>query len=182
VESVGRIFLAVGLPDATRHAIAAYLTAHIPPLPGAVVPPENWHLTLRFLGDVAPAAFDRLIFEVSEADLGAPFRLSFAGLGAFPKPARASVVWLGVDRGQEELMALASAVDHAVDLAGFGPDDRSFRPHLTLARLRPTRDVWPWLESEPLPPVAFAVGSVGIYRSHLGGGPARYELLDSVSL
>ncbi len=179
---VGRLFVALGLSDDTRHALAAYLTDHLDPLPGSVVPPQNWHLTLRFLGDVAPDRYDRLLFELSEADLGEPFAMSYGGLGAFPKPGKATVLWLGVDRGEAAVTELAAAVERATVAAGFPPEDRPFRPHLTLARIRPPRDVWRWLEAEPVPPLGVAVGAVGVYQSHLGDGSARYELLDEIPL
>lgn len=169
-----RLFVGVDLPTEARHELAARLAqTH---LPGSVVAPDNWHLTLRFIGGVDEAALDRLVFELSEAETAGPFPVRFAEMGAFSRPSRASVLWLGVDRGGDELSALAGAVDEAVDRAGFGQEDRPFQPHLTLSRLRPARDVRPVLASGPALPVRWVADSFALFSSHLGPGGATYRV------
>ena len=72
----------------------------------------------------------------------APFTLALGGGGAFPSPRRASVVWLGVSTGADELTALAGVITATTAPLGFaGDDDRPYRPHLTLARVNAARDV-----------------------------------------
>lgn len=91
------------------------------------------HLTLQFLGRVADV--ESLTESVVESVRGiAPFTLQLGGAGAFPSPRRASVLWLGVSTGAEELGALAGAVGSATARLGFAADDRPLRPHLTLGR------------------------------------------------
>jgi 2'-5' RNA ligase len=95
------------------------------------VPPEEIHLTLRFLGETPEAEIEglRTGFERSLADLAAP-RLRLAHTGSFPGAGSARVLWVGVDEdpGTEgRLAALASAV-------GASDGDDPFRPHLTVAR------------------------------------------------
>jgi 2'-5' RNA ligase len=98
--------------------------------------PEQWHLTLKFFGAVPDT--DALAASVADAVRSRePFTLSLGGGGAFPNPRRASVVWLGVQRGSDALSALAEPF--AADDAAFG--DRPFRAHLTLARTNRSRDV-----------------------------------------
>ena len=80
-----RLFVAVPLTEQARQEIVARL----PVLPGRLVPPQNWHFTLRFLGDTDPATRDRLIAGLRDADLGSKFSISFGGLGAFPRANRA---------------------------------------------------------------------------------------------
>jgi 2'-5' RNA ligase len=102
--------------------------------------PEQRHLTLQFLGPVPDG--DSLAQSVTESVRGvAPFTLALGGVGAFPSAARASVVWLGVSRGAEELGALAGAIATATGPLGFGADHRPFRPHVTLARAARARDL-----------------------------------------
>ncbi len=109
VDPVGRLFVAVPLEDDARHALATRI-AEGSVLPGGVVPPANWHLTLRFLGNVDPVAYDRMLEALGRAHLGRSFRIAFGGLGAFPRASRATVLWVAFDEGAERLSALAGLV------------------------------------------------------------------------
>jgi 2'-5' RNA ligase len=101
---------------------------------------EQRHLTVQFLGAVAD--LDPLVAAVGEAvrTIG-PFTLALGGAGAFPSARRASVLWLGVREGADELTALAATIAGASAPLGFVADDRPYRPHLTLARSARTRDL-----------------------------------------
>lgn len=174
--------MAVGLADVHRHALAAYLVDVLDQLPGKPVPPPNWHVTVRYLGDMTDVAYDRFVHALDQVEKPAPFRMAFSGLGAFPKPTKGSVLWLGIGNGEAELVALADACQGTGLLVGLEPDDRPYQPHLTLARVQPPRNLWPWLAAVPEPPINIEVAEVGIYRTHLGGRTADYELLDVLSL
>src|SRR5215211_2189378 len=109
-----RLFVAVALAEQARQEIITTL----PLLPGRLVPPQNWHFTLRFLGDTDAAVRDRVIAELRRGALGSCFSISFGGLGAFPRASRARIVWLGVDEGAGRLVSVAEAVESAVRRAG----------------------------------------------------------------
>jgi len=178
-----RLFLAIPLTDEARHAIVHHLKGHLAhPLPGRPVRPELWHLTLRFLGEVDEVGCDRVAREVDAADRGPAFDVRWSGLGAFPRARRANVLWLGVDRGEEEAESLAAAVEAAVEAAGFAPEDRPFRSHLTLSRIRPDQDVSTVLEAVPPLGLAMPVDRAVLYRSHLGPGGPRYEEIEAFPL
>ncbi len=179
-----RLFLAVRLPDDTRHALAAHLGAATggKPLPGRPVRPENWHLTLRFLGTVDEVGAEVLAARVDEAELGGPFRIGFGGIGAFPRPARATVLWLGVASGAEPLVDLAAAVEAACVGAGFAAEERPFHPHVTLSRIRPHQDVRPVIGAVPSFAGHVDVGDVTLYQSRLGRGGARYQEVERFPL
>ncbi|GBD85121.1 2'-5'-RNA ligase [bacterium BMS3Abin02] len=172
---VGRLFVAVAPSDDARHALAARLCDPARPLPGRPVHPRNWHLTLRFLGDVDGPAYDRLLAALDEADLGECFRVRLGGLGAFPKPLRATVLWAAFTEGEDRLEDLAARVEQAVEISGAPGEDRPFRAHLTLARIRPHQDVRPILELVDPLGIGWIVDRVVLYRSHLGRGGPRYE-------
>lgn len=180
----GRLFLAVALPTETRRALEAHLRAWLGerPLPGRAVVPGNWHFTLRFLGETAAEAAERLRRELRGAPLGRSFPVALGGLGAFPKPRRASVLWAGVEEGAGAMRALAEAVEAAAARAGFAAEPKPFRPHLTLSRLQPPRDVSALVEERPPLGARFAVREVVLLRSHLGGGPPRYEAVERFAL
>jgi 2'-5' RNA ligase len=177
-----RLFLGVALSDEVRHGLAAFLESEVGSIPARAAPPENWHVTLRFLGATDDLARDRILATLDQAALPAPFRLGFGRLGAFPRPARATVLWLGVSDGAEELATLALVCEEAALEAGFEPEERPFHPHLTLSRIRPWQDVGPVVDRVPSFPLHQTVDRITMYRSVLGGGPARYEVVDEVLL
>ena len=179
-----RLFLAVALNDAARAALQAHLASARAgqALPGRAVVPRNWHFTLRFLGDTPAADAARLRAGLGAADLGAAFDVGFTRLGAFPRAARASVLWLGVGTGVDALRALAARVEAAAVHAGFPPEPRPFAPHLTLARVQPPGDVRPVIAAVPPFGAEMRVDAVTLYRSTLGGGPPRYDVVESFPL
>src|SRR3954467_775574 len=111
---VGRLFVGIPFPAELREGLEAYLRGAIGErLPGRPVPPANWHLTLRFLGDTHAFRYRPFLADLREMDAGPAFELSLAGLGAFPRAARATVLWIGVSDGAAELRALAAKVEAA---------------------------------------------------------------------
>lgn len=168
-----RLFFGVPLPADAREAIQASLAGL--DLPGRSVQPANWHLTLRFLGDTTPETREVLIRHLDDLPLGGRFQVEFGGLGAFPKAGRARVLWLGVSRGADRLAELARACEEVARRAGFASEGKPFRAHLTLARLHPPRSVAPLIAKHPEVRATMQVDALVLFRSHLGGGPARYE-------
>lgn len=183
-DGAGRLFLAVGLANDARREIGAYLrdVAGGRGLPGRPVRPENWHLTLRFLGDTGADQAERLRAELRRATLGSSFRLRFGALGAFPSARRASVLWVGVDEGAVELARLAAVTEVAAVRAGFAAEGRPFRAHLTVSRIRPPVDVSALVGAATPAGATMEVDAVALYRSHLGGGPPRYEVVERFPL
>ena len=96
----------------------------------------NFHLTLKFLGDVQPETIDVMsaaIQKVVEAQ--APFSIEFGGIGAFPNFMRPRVLWVGIKQGDLIISHLAKSVNFALKQLGF-PIDNRFHPHLTLTRIK----------------------------------------------
>lgn len=103
----------------------------------------NFHLTLKFLGDVPVEAIDAVGEAVRNlAAPQAPFSLVFGGIGAFPTLNRPRVIWIGVKHGAETVTHLAKAVNRELKPLGF-PIDNRFHPHLTLGRLRMPMNLQP---------------------------------------
>ena len=179
-----RMFLAVALSDECRHAVAAHLDASLGErtLPGRRARPENWHITLRFLGGTTAEQADAILAHLDEHVLVEPFRVRLAGLGGFPRERKASVLWMGTTGDLDPLHALAVECETAAQRAGFEPEGRPFHPHVTLSRIRPPRDVRGLIDLVPATGIPLDVEAVTLYRSILGSGPARYEVVDTVAL
>lgn len=128
-----RLFVGIELPDDIRDLISG-LEA---PLPGARwVDTDNLHLTLRFVGDIDNRQARELADFLSGIDVDA-FEMRLDGLGTFGgKDPR--TLWAGVSAG-EELGALARATERAARAAGLKPEGRTFKPHVTIARLNKPR-------------------------------------------
>jgi 2'-5' RNA ligase len=183
-DTVRRIFIAVDVDDEIRHGLAAHLAHALDGdrLPGSAPPPANWHITLRFLGKVDDVGYEVLLAKLDEEELGAPFDLGFGDLGAFPRPGRATVLWLGTADGSESLAGIAAAVEGAVVRAGHLPEERPFHSHLTLSRIRPPQDVRELIDAVPPFPLRQAVDRITVFESVLGRGPAVYVPLETFPL
>lgn len=134
-----RLFIALELPDNVLEAlerVQARLKRGLPPQGLRWARSEGLHLTLRFLGDVPAAqvqALNQALTDVAQKHL--PFSLKTDRLGCFPSAQRPSVLWVGIGGALEALQALQADVEQAAQAAGFEAEDRSYRPHLTLARI-----------------------------------------------
>lgn len=169
-----RLFTALEIP----REVALSLSLLRGGLPGARwIDVENYHLTLRFVGDVDGPLADELIHALDRVDRR-PFTLSLSGVGSFGSKKPHSI-WAGV-QSSPELMALQAEVNRICQRLGLAPDPRKFSPHVTLARLRHCRldDVVAYLgghgnfRAMPFTVSRFVVMSS---RDSVGGGPYIVE-------
>jgi 2'-5' RNA ligase len=97
----------------------------------------NVHLTLKFLGDTETKKIDAIGKTLQDiADSFSPFVISLAGIGAFPNSRKPSVIWTGINKGINETISLANQIEKAMEKFGFEREKRSFKPHLTIGRVR----------------------------------------------
>ncbi|MEX2100393.1 MAG: RNA 2',3'-cyclic phosphodiesterase [Acidimicrobiia bacterium] len=135
MTSLRRAFVAVVPPPEVLDAVEAA----VGPI-RRVAPPRlswtrrgQWHLTLQFLGAVDDV--DVLVDSIAGNLHGCrPVALGLGSAGAFPSVSRASVLWIGLDDGRDELARLAGVVERATEPLGYEPDLREYHPHLTIAR------------------------------------------------
>jgi 2'-5' RNA ligase len=137
-----RAFIAIQLPNDLLEALQAVqqrLESAFPPKTVRWLPAAQMHLTLRFLGNVPSAHIRDLQEALAEACRNAaPLRLCAQGIGCFPNPGRPRVIWVGMEGDIEKLLALQSRIAPATEPWCERKEDRSFRPHLTLGRVRET--------------------------------------------
>jgi len=99
------------------------------------VEPQNFHFTLIFLGEKSDSEIESIKTKIAQVQFE-PFTIVFTGVGAFPKPSSARVVWVGLDQtGGQKLMALANDVMARMAELGFSPD-KPFSPHMTILRAK----------------------------------------------
>jgi RNA 2',3'-cyclic 3'-phosphodiesterase len=138
----------------------------------------SWHVTLAFYGEIDERLVARLLPRLERAARRHPRReVSFAGVGTFPRPARAHTLWTGI-RG--DLRRLAESCEAAARREGIdlGPP-RPFHPHLTLARARGAADLRPLVgELDRYAGTPWLAEEIHLVRSNNGPGP-RYETLRS---
>jgi 2'-5' RNA ligase len=126
-----RLFVGLDFAWETKQLLASLAGG----VPGARwVPPENYHMTLRFIGEV-PAHRAEEIDHALAALHARAFPLVLAGVGTFDKGGQANQLWVGVEKNPP-LEALRNKVETALQRAGCEPERRRFTPHITLARLR----------------------------------------------
>jgi 2'-5' RNA ligase len=182
-----RLFAGIGLDDAVRSGLARCLPideASAGGVPGLRwLPPHNWHLTLQFFGSVQEDAVAGLHAACERAARARPpFAIELGGAGAFASPRRARVLWIGVRSGHDQVAALAEALFAHSEPLGFPREQREFRSHVTVARLKAPGDVRSLVGSLRVPPLAMQVAALTLYRSHLARTGAEYEALASFPL
>lgn len=150
---------------------------------------EGLHCTLKFLGAVGEERIAP-IGEALRAALGGipSFSVEARGIGVFPSPQKPRVVWVGLDDagGGSAVAALAQRVESALVPLGFQPEERPFRAHLTLGRVRSNRG-WTRLAERLNQHGAaecgsFRVEAVVLYRSELERGGSVYTSLATIPL
>jgi len=104
-----------------------------------VVNVEQLHVTLKFLGPTDESLVPNIVEAMRSATKGVkPFEMSLAGSGVFPSRSNARVVWAGLE-GADPLGAMAARLEDSLAVLGFHKEDRPFRPHLTMARVKDPR-------------------------------------------
>lgn len=183
-----RLFVAVNLSHEIRAAIAGALD-HFPAAdpPWRWTAPETWHLTLKFMGETSREQLDRAVRALETArERHIPFDVAPGRFGAFPNLRAPRVLFYEVQRGADELVALARDVDRVlVGAVGLSPEARPFHPHVTVARLK-TR-LSPALAARlgTVPPVVAPVHHVHSFElmeSRLSRSGAQYSVVKEFAL
>ncbi|MCE4627825.1 MAG: RNA 2',3'-cyclic phosphodiesterase [Desulfurococcales archaeon] len=137
-----RVFIAIDVEDPLllsrlERVKEAVIATGAPMKP---VETQNLHITLRFIGEVPRSTVEEIAGLLKTLSFK-PFRIKLQGLGAFPSPTRPRVVWVGVSEGAEELERLHGEIEKGLSGLGIRPDRQRFHPHLTLARIKGSRNI-----------------------------------------
>lgn len=182
-----RCFIGLPLPtawglglDALAQRLAGRLASRI-----SWTRPGNWHVTLRFLGEVEAARLPEITRALRGVDF-APFALRLGGAGFFAQGGAPRTLWAGLAQGGEHCARLAGAVDRVLVPCGPGPRTGAYRPHVTLGRVKQpcAGDDW-WdaaaLVSGELSGAQFFPAQVGemiLWRSVLGPQGPKYAAVE----
>ena len=174
-EGTRRVFFALWPSDAERRALAAATQAQIEAAAGRAVPLADLHVTLAFLGDVAAARLGELAGlgqQVAVSWQGPiPIELSFERLACWRRPQILCVL----ERAPGEPAALlAGALKRAALAAGFAPDLKPFRAHVTVAR-----KVVQLRSAVALEKVTLASAALALVESRGGAAGPLYSVLES---
>ena len=134
-----RSFIAIELPGEVREGLARLRSGLERDEHRFVkwVDPGGIHLTLKFLGNIPFKQVTEITKAIEEAAQGiSPFHLEISGIGAFPNLNQFRVFWVGISGEVDKLSMLQQNMDSALAALGFAKEERSFVPHLTLARIR----------------------------------------------
>lgn len=188
VNPVMRLFIGLKLPKKQKARVfRAARPLREEELPVRWVDPENFHVTLKFLGEVRhdrvaaiQEALDRAATET------APFSTRIRGFGAFPSVRKPRVIWAGVD-ASPELRCLKQDLEWTLSALKFDVETQAFHPHVTLGRVRPDggAGVFRGLDrcfSELRLDVELRVHTVDLMESRLSPGGARYHVVSGARL
>ena len=187
-----RLFVAAALDVKTREGVGDVIGAcrqHADVRSGSIkwIEPASLHLTLAFLGEVAPEAVSEV-----QATLGRPWRqpafwVALSGAGAFPLAGIPRVIWFGLAAGGAELRTLHAEVETRMEPLGLRPERRPYHAHLTIGRVKRAtpavgariRDA---LRAVTLPPIRWLVDRVVLYESRLSSAGGSYYVLSHTTL
>jgi 2'-5' RNA ligase len=181
-----RLFVAWPAGEAIRQQLGGIVRSLRDRMPAASwARPESIHLTFAFLGDTPETRIGTLAAALEGCASARAIEVRAEGVGFFPGARRARVAWIGIEPS-EPVRALAAQVRAALAAAGARFDEKPFKPHLTLARLKD-----PWREPDVArlreafsgwTPPAATLDRVVLYRSTLGSAGAAHAELHAVAL
>jgi len=179
-----RSFLAVDPPQEIIDAIGIIQDRLRKNIQGDIrwVRPQGIHLTLKFFGTISESDVANIsrVVENTTSTI-APFTLGIKRVGAFPDVKRPRVLWLGMDGDVDTLILLQKEVDAELHKYGFEKEDRNFRPHLTLARIKDPRGVIGlakiMVKRENYEAGSFSAAGLNLFKSELTPKGAIYTKL-----
>lgn len=185
-----RTFIAIPLPKPITQQLVRSFAPHQSRMTSGVrwVPPENMHLTLRFLGETNDVQLSALINQLDQLQHLPVFELAFTRFGVFPAWKSPNTIWLGFEK-TSDLENAQQTTESIVRTCGYQHEKKPFTPHLTIARVKrnPNPDTVALIKEtfyEAPPPVndRFQACHVVLFQSILSSQGAKYQAIHTVSL
>ena len=177
-----RVFCAVELPDEVRARLQDHIAGLRKEVPDAAASwsrVENIHLTLKFFGNVALDRIPKISAAASRTtEQFSKFQIEVGNTGVFPRPSRPQVLWIGVNDTSGNLSALQKRFEDECAAEAFPKEDRAYKPHLTIARLRkPERRLADTHLQTTFEPIAVPLHELIVFRSELSSKGSRYTTI-----
>jgi RNA 2',3'-cyclic 3'-phosphodiesterase len=179
-----RTFCAIELSDHVRAQLQEHIRRLREDYPLASVSwskPENVHLTLKFFGNVPTPNLSKISTAASRvAKDFSSFQIRIGSTGVFPRRSRPQVLWIGVEDSSGRLSDLQQRLEEEFAREGFAKEDRGYRPHLTIARLRRPEDARQLAEAHIQTKFSFIevpVNEFVLFRSELSPKGSLYTVI-----
>lgn len=184
-----RIFIGIDISDESRKLISEYsgnLRNRFPLLKANWTRSENFHITLKFVGEIRGEKLKELTGPVSAiVRKFNPFLLRIDQNGVFPDIKKPKIIWIGIQENGERLGNLVNNVEIELERLGLKREARKFHPHITIARLRQPKFGSPIAKehlNQKIDPVEFLVTEIIIYESQLNPTGSIYVPLKKMSI
>ncbi|MCX5695574.1 MAG: RNA 2',3'-cyclic phosphodiesterase [Candidatus Omnitrophica bacterium] len=186
-----RAFIAIELPQEIKDKLAQ-LQALLKESRADVkwVEPKNIHLTLKFLGEIDEDKSVKISGIIEDiAKESRQFPISLSSLGAFPKLDFARVIWIGIDKGDQETKLLAKGLEERIEKLGILKEERVFSTHITIGRVRSPLNKDKLAEALKKlgdyfagKNIKFTVTKITLFKSTLGSSGPVYEALKTLDI
>ena len=179
-----RIFCAFELPESLHLRLAKHATTVREAVPEAAASwsrPENIHLTVKFFGNVDEAKVPLISAALARAvkEFG-PIEIQVGKTGVFPRASRPQVLWIGIEDPSAGLSRLHARVEDECGREGFPKEERAFRPHLTIARIRKPGNASRLADTHlrmEFAPVEITLSELVLFRSELSPKGSKYTAI-----
>lgn len=179
-----RVFCAFELPQGLRSKIEKHSQRVRDAVTDAAASwsrPDRIHLTMKFFGNVDQAKVPLISNALALAVDGvSAIEINVGGTGVFPRPPRPQVLWIGIDDSSGALAKLQERLEAECAREGFPKEDRAFRPHLTIARIRKPQNANRLAEAHlrtEFPAVELVLNEFVLFRSELSSKGSKYTPL-----
>jgi 2'-5' RNA ligase len=179
-----RVFCAIELPSLVLEKISEHITrlrTAAPDSPASWSRPQNVHLTLKFLGEIAASRVGDLSEAAAAAVAGfSPFEILIKDAGSFPKHGTPRIFWIGIDDYSGKLAQLQAKLEDECLRLGFAKEARTFNPHLTIARGRKPQGARALAAAHKKMGFAsteVSVNELTVIRSELGSNGSNYTTI-----
>ena len=181
-----RMFVGIPMPESYRIMVGELVEMLKPRVRSRIAwtKPENFHLTLRFLGNVSSSRVADLVRALSLVRIP-PYVLQAGRVDFFPSRPPHRVFWIGVVCGHQETSRLARDISLQLQSIGFDMQNDRFVPHLTLGRIKkPAKDPWSAIRSDLASYVwpETSIRSFKLWESVLDHSGAHHRVLHSFDL
>ncbi len=183
-----RTFIAVEIPNEVRIEIGKLITK-LKGLESGVkwVEEKNIHITLKFLGEVKDNDLERLKNLVKDVVAETKiFEVSYEGLGTFPEGKTPRVIWIGIEKGKDELKKIADELEETLSKNGFRKEERDFSSHATIGRVKEKKNIGELKKAiEEKKNIRFGkstVSHITIMKSTLSPKGPTYEAIEKIKL